>query len=321
MHRPTLAHRIEYLLARGLEAVITSLPERAADRAAARVGELVQRPLGIREAVVRANLRQAFPDADEESIRGIARAAYRHLGRETAATLRLARLSTEAIVERTEMVGWEEFACAAADGRGVVLASGHFGNWEIGAAAIAARGLPTSAIVKRQSNPLVDARFETTRRKLGIETIDRGAAPRRVPRALREGRVVGIVADQDASRAGVWVPFLGKLSSTHRGPALFALRFGAPVFAGAAIRIDAPEPRYRILLERVELLRTDSAEEDIMRLTAELAVRLERAIRLAPDQYFWFHRRWKTPVPAELDAPPTGTRRIGGEAVQLEKPR
>jgi Kdo2-lipid IVA lauroyltransferase/acyltransferase len=321
MDRPTLSHRVEYLLARGLEAGITLLPERAADRAAARIGALVQRPLGIRDAVVRANLRQAFPDADDASILRIARGAYRHLGRETAATLRLARFSPDAIIERTEVVGWEEFARSAAEGKGVVLASGHFGNWEIGGAAIAARGLPTSAIVKRQSNPLVNARFESTRRKLGIETIDRGAAPRRVPRALREGSVVGIVADQDASSAGIWVPFLGRLSSTHRGPALFALRFGAPVFAGAAIRIAAPQPRYRILLERVELERTGSAEADIVRLTAELAARLERAIRLAPEQYFWFHRRWKTPVPAELDPPPSGTTRIGGEAVQLEKPR
>jgi Kdo2-lipid IVA lauroyltransferase/acyltransferase len=298
-----LAHRAEYLLARTLEGSLTALPERAAERLAAALGSLLESPLAIRRATVLANLRRAFPEAGEPWIRVVASGAYRHLAREVASIARLARLTPAEIVARTRIEGWGELESALAERRGVILATGHFGNWEIGAAAIAARGVPTSAIVKRQSNPLVNAYLEATRRRLGVEPIYRSDAARLVPRALRAGRVIGIVADQDARAAGVWVPFFGVPSSTHRGPALFALRLGAPIFAGAAFRV-AGERRYRIVLERVLPRQSGSLAEDVAALTARLTERLEAAVRAAPDQYFWFHRRWKATPPAELTPEP-----------------
>jgi Kdo2-lipid IVA lauroyltransferase/acyltransferase len=315
MNRRALSHRIEYLLTRGLEAVVGALPARAADRLGEGIGASVHRPLGIRREVVLSNLQRAFPEATEAWIRSTAREAYRHLGRETAATMRLGGMSREQVVACTEMVGWDNFLAAVDEGRGLVLMTGHFGNWEMGAASIASRGVRMTAIVQPQSNALVTARLDATRHRLGVETINRDDAPRQVPRALRDGYVVGIVSDQDAWESGVWVPFFGVPSSTHRGPALFALRHGAPVFTIAAFRIPS-EMRYRIVLERVPVERTGALANDIVRLTAELAARLEAAIRLAPEQYFWFHRRWKTPPPAELSPASFGTssvQRVGAQ--------
>jgi KDO2-lipid IV(A) lauroyltransferase len=317
MRRSSYSHRIEYLLARGLEALVSAAPESVSDRFASRVGSAAHSPLGIRRATVEANLRRAFPNASEEWLNRTGRGAFRHLGREAAAMLRLARLDAAAIRARTDVEGWVEFEAAAREGRGAILATGHFGNWEIGAATVAARGLPMSAIVKRQSNPLVDARLDSTRRRLGVETIDQREAPRAVPRALRAGKVVGIVADQDAWDAGVWVPFFGHPSSTHRGPALFALRLGAPIFAAAAYRIPGAL-RYRVTFERVIPRRTDSLESDIVQLTADLTARLEAAIRMAPEQYFWFHKRWKSLPPTELPPGGPGTTFPGGAVIQLE---
>jgi KDO2-lipid IV(A) lauroyltransferase len=162
------------------------------------------------------------------------------------------------------------------------------------AASIAARGIPIEALVKRQTNRRVDARFESTRRGLGVQTIDLDEAPRKVPRALRAGRVIGMVADQDAGEGGVSVPFFGRPASAHRGPALFALRLGTPVFASAMHRLPGPGLAYEGTMERVPVERTGDLEADVRRLTAELAARLEAAVRKAPEQYFWFHRRWKS---------------------------
>lgn len=301
-----LSHRVEHLLVRGLDAAVGALPIEAADRIGGGIGALIHRPLGIRRAVVVSNLRRAFPDAAEAWVERTARAAYRHLGRETVAMMRLARLSRDEVLARTEVVGWPEFEAAAAEGRGLVLATGHFGNWEVGAAAIAARGLPTSAIVKGLRNRRLAERLDAARRGLGVETIAYRDAPRLVPRALRAGRVVGIVADQDAGGAGVWVPFFGVPASAHRGPALFALRLRAPLFAGAAFRLP-DGVRYRIVLERVPVPPAVRLEAGVANLTAELAARLEAAVRLAPDQYFWFHRRWKSAPPTELRSGVTGT--------------
>ena len=304
--RPTLAHRVEYLLARTLERSVSGLPERMADRLGAGIGRVVQSPLGIRQEVVEDNLRHAFPEADEAWIQRTVRAAYAHLGRESAAILRLSRLEPEAIVERTQTRGWDQLTGALDEGRGVLLVTGHFGNWEIAAAAVAARGLPIAAIVRRQGNLLVDARLDALRRRLGVETVSQRDAPSRVPRILRRNGVVGIVGDQDARRSGVWVPFFGRPASTHRGPALFALKLGAPVFACTARRLPGPEVRYEVSGERVPVERTGDLEADVQRVTADIAARLEAAIRAAPEQYFWFHRRWKSGPPPELASPPAG---------------
>jgi Kdo2-lipid IVA lauroyltransferase/acyltransferase len=287
------AHHAEYMLARSFERAVSALPERAADRLGRNLGRTLHR-LRIRRDVVDDNLRLAFPGKDGQWLAATARAAYEHLGREVVAMLRLSKLDDRAVIERTTMVGWEEFEEARNLGKGVILVTGHFGNWEIAAAAVASRGIPIAAIVRRQGNRLVDERLQELRRSLGVETIYQGQAPSRVPRILRANGVVGIVGDQDARRSGIFVPFLGRPASTHRGPALFAMRLGAPVFFCTARRLPASGFGYEVAGERVDVARTDDLDADVKALTAQLALRLERKVREDPAQYFWFHKRWKS---------------------------
>ena len=290
-HSP--AQRVEYALARSLEKAVSILPERAADRFGATIGRRIH-DLGIRRDTVDQNLRIAFPDATDEWIAKTRVAAYEHLGREAVAMLRLSKLDENAVIERTTPVGWDDLTNALSLGRGLILVTGHYGNWEIAAATVASRGIPIGAIVRRQGNRLVDERLQHLRRKLGVETIYQGQAPSRVPRLLRSNGVVGIVGDQDARRSGIFVPFFGRPASTYRGPALFALRLGAPVFSCIARRLPGPEVRYEVHGERVQFEPTGELDRDVNALTAELARRLEKEVRMAPEQYFWFHKRWKT---------------------------
>jgi KDO2-lipid IV(A) lauroyltransferase len=294
-HSP--AQRAEYALARSLEKAVSILPEGAADRFGATIGRRIH-DLGIRRDTVDGNLRIAFPDADSDWIEKTRLAAYEHLGREAAQMLRLSKLDEQAVIERTIPVGLDDLRDALSLGRGIILVTGHYGNWEIAAAAVASRGLPIGAIVRRQGNRLVDERLQQLRRNLGVETIYQGQAPSRVPRLLRSNGVVGIVGDQDARRSGIFVPFFGRLASTHRGPALFALRLGAPVFSCTARRMPGKDVRYEVRGERVEFERTGELDRAVSALTSELALRLEKEIRLAPEQYFWFHKRWKTQPPS-----------------------
>ncbi len=305
-------HRVEYALARTLEGAVASLPEGMADAFGARLGAAVHR-LGIRRKTVEQNLRLAFPEQTEAWRQDVCRRAYQHLGREAAAMLRLAKLDRQAVIDRTVTRGWDEMEGALSEGKGCILATGHYGNWEIAAAAVAARGVPISAIVRRQGNLLVDQRLDETRRRLGVETISQREAPGRVPRVLRRNGVVGIVGDQDARKAGVFVPFFGVPASTHRGPALFAIRFGAPVFACVARRLPGPGVRSGVAGTRVPEPRTGDVEAVVRARTAALAARLEASVREAPEQYFWFHRRWKSKPKSEPDGPQTGMPGAGGE--------
>ncbi|MQA88648.1 MAG: hypothetical protein GEU90_00230 [Gemmatimonas sp.] len=307
MDRISVQHRVEYALARAVEGTLSGLSTRAATRAGELLGRLVRSPLGIRRAVVEENLRRAFPEAEDVWIDRTTRAAYRHLGREVVAMIRFSTLDRDGVNATVEIddVLWQAVTDALTEGRGAIFATGHYGNWEMAAAAVAARGLPIEAIVKRQTNPLVNARIEMARRDLGVETVDMGEAAARVPRALRSGKTVGIVADQDARHSGVWVPFFGIPASTHRGPAIFALRLGAPLFSAVTRRL--PDGRYFLTGRRLDVRRMGSLEEDVERVTTELAQHLEEEIRLDPTQYFWFHKRWKTPPPEEPAARLSGT--------------
>ena len=112
------------------------------------------------------------------------------------------------------------------------------------------------------------------------------------------------MGDQDARRAGVFVPFFGRPASTHRGPAIFSLRFGAPAFACVARRLPGEDVRYRVSGAAVDVPRTGDLDADVVALTAALARRLEEEVRVAPEQYFWFHRRWKSRPPEPLTAGP-----------------
>jgi Kdo2-lipid IVA lauroyltransferase/acyltransferase len=310
--KPSLQHRGEYLLARALEGVLGRMPRSGAERAGEVLGSLVRRPLAIRREVVETNLRRAFPAADDAWIAATVAATYRHLGREVTAMLRLSALDRAAVRETVEIppATRADLDAALAEGKGVILATGHYGNWEMAAAGVAARDIPLDAVVKRQSNRLVDARIQQARRALGVETIDMREAPRRIPRSLLTGRAIGIVADQDAGGSGVPVPFFGVPASAHRGPALFALRFGSPLFAAVARRL--PDGHYLLDGERIDTSRTDSLEADVRRVTSALAAHLEGEIRKDPAQYFWLHKRWKTRLPEEHPSEVSGTKMHGG---------
>ena len=295
--RATAAHRLEYLLFRAAAGLGLALGEAGAARLGGVLGGLAYRPLGIRRELVERQLRESFPERDDDWVRATARAAYVHLGREGFALLRLASLDPEEVRARTEIEGLDRFLDAVERGRGVVLVTGHLGNWEIGGSALAVRGVPLDVVAQRQHNPLFDRAITWARERLGMRVIERGRAPKEGLRALRQGRVVAFVADQDARRAGVFVPFFGRLASTHRGPALLALRTGAPLFLGSALRV--PGGGYRIRLEEIAVETTGEMDDVVARWTAAFTARLEAAIREAPEQYFWFHRRWKTRPPEE----------------------
>jgi len=296
--RPTLAHRAEYLLLRVVIGFSGLLGERGAERLGSALGRLAYRPLGIRRELVESQLRASFPERGEDWIRRTAAASYAHLGREGLAMLRLAAASPEEVRARTQIEGLERLLEAVAAGKGVVLVTGHLGNWEIGGAALAVRGVPIDVVAQRQSNPLFDRLVVETRERLGMRVIPRGRATRDGVRSLRAGRVVAFVADQDAKRAGAFVPFFGRLASTHRGPALLALRTGAPLFVALGM-VRTPEGGYRARVEEVVVDREGEVDDVVYRMTAAFTARLEEGVRAAPDQYFWHHRRWKSRPPEE----------------------
>jgi KDO2-lipid IV(A) lauroyltransferase len=246
--------------------------------------------------VVESQISQAFPEKDEKWVRRTAIASFEHVGRESAAVAPIVRRGLDEVRRRLVVFeGREEMEAAVARGRGVVVASAHFGNWEFAGSTLAASGWPVDAVMQRLGNRHLNRYVEHMRGKLGMGLIDRVGAWDRLTESLAAGRVVAFVADQDARHRGVFVPFFGRPASTHKAPALLALRTGAPFFVGGVHRIGRQQ--YHAWLVRLDPVDGLGTREQIIDLTRRWLAEVELRVRLFPEQYFWHHRRWKTQPP------------------------
>jgi KDO2-lipid IV(A) lauroyltransferase len=294
MSRPvTIAHRLEYAGLRTAVAALSALRWRRASSLGGALGRLGYSPFGVRRRVVERQIAAAFPDWDAKRVAAVARGAYDHLGRlavETALMPALGQSGVRDLVSRT--AGWELLERACAEKRGAVLITGHFGNWELAGAYIAARGVPVDVIVRRMSNPIFDRYLNQTRADLGMAVVYDAEAVRRTTRSLKEGRAVGFLADQGVlNLASTYVPFFGRPAKTPRGPAVFTLRYHVPTLFVAAVR--QPDGRFHLSFENVPYEETGDRERDVDGIVASYTRILEGLVRETPEQYFWQHRRWK----------------------------
>lgn len=290
---PTFAHRVEYAALRAMAAVLRPFGWRAASAVGDAVGALVYRPFRVRADRVERAIRACFPALDEAQVRATARESYRSIGRVMFESVFLSRASRDEVRAAFAGVeGREVLDAAMAQGRGVILASGHLGNWELTAAWLSIFGYPVDGIAMHMANPLADRFFQRTRERLGMRVIWDDRAVREVPRALQAGHTIGFMSDQSAKGlAATVVPFFGRPARTPRGAAVFALRGDVPIVFVATLR--QPDGRYVQRFEAVPVMRTGDREADVLATVQRYTDVLERLVRAHPGQYFWQHRRWK----------------------------
>ena len=288
----------ESLMVQAVAAGIGVMPWRLSLNVGAALGDAV-RIAGMRRAVAAGNLAQAFPEWSLEERERVLADHYRELGRVACEYVRLPELAHAAPGEVIAQVHGMEHLIAAHDaGRGALLVTGHFGNFELGAAYLGRRH-PVDMVVKPLANPGVQAWIAERRRRAGVGMIPLGAGVRRVFEALRQNRWVALLADQDAKSRGVFVPFLGRPSSTPVGPAEIALRTGAPLIMGFMHRRADGRHELEVL---PPLLASETDGDPALLLTARHAACLEAWIRRHPANWLWLHRRWKSAPPAAESA-------------------
>ncbi len=290
------SHVVETALLRGLAGMLGALPRPAALGFGAAIGAAAG-AIGLRRRVARANLALAFPEREPAWRERVLRDHYLELGRTAADYARLPRL---AAAPRDEVFSrWENehhMHDAHAHGRGVIMLTGHFGNFELYAASMS-RVRPIAILVKPLSNPGAEEWTSAMRRACGVELLPIGLGVRGAVRRLRAGGILAMVADQDARRDGVFVPFFGRLASTPTGPAWLSLATGAPIVFGTCLR--GPDGRYEARLTPPLLPQGDAGDSEAVRaLTARHTAMLEAAVRERPESWFWLHKRWKTAPPA-----------------------
>ncbi|MEZ5338991.1 MAG: hypothetical protein R3F46_12105 [bacterium] len=197
-----------------------------------------------------------------------------------------------AMIEEVE--GLEAFREAADRGQGVIAIGMHYGNWEVVAAWITCNVRTMHAVGKKQSDPFFTNIAFPWRAKFGVQNIYAGKqANSAILKALRDGDILGLVADVNGGTTGVFVPFCGIPASTVPGPGVLAVRSGAPMFLVFSRRI-APG-RHKLHIRQVDL---SGIAEDRAQAQLDVLQRVNDAYELAisqdPTQWLWGHKRWKT---------------------------
>jgi KDO2-lipid IV(A) lauroyltransferase len=205
---------------------------------------------------------------------------------------RLPDATREWILGHFDLAGFEHLEAARAAGQGAILALPHLGNWDFAGAYLAARGVPLVAVAEVVDPPRLFEWFVATRRRLGIDVVALGPdSAARLTRALHENRVVCLLCDRDLAGNGVRVEFFGEETTVPGGPAMLALRTGAPLLPGAVYFAPAHGHTARIG-DPVPAERRGRLRADVERVTADLVRRMEDAIRRAPEQWLLMQPNW-----------------------------
>ncbi|HKR01025.1 MAG TPA: lysophospholipid acyltransferase family protein [Pyrinomonadaceae bacterium] len=286
---------LEYATARAVLTGLGWLPRRmavAAGQGLARVA------YGLSDRLRRTgfrNLELAFPEMEETERARIVRGCFKNLGRLLGEFSQLHRATSESLHRIIECRGLENLKAAQAEGRGVILFTGHLGAWELSSFALSAFGYPINFLVRRIDNPLVEGMIERTRTRFGNRSIDKRAAMRPMLRTLRSGGTLGILVDLNTQpHEGIFVNFFGIPASTTSGLATLALHTGAavlPVF----IPWDEERQRFTLYIDPpLTVEPSGDQKKDVEQLTSLFTSVVESYVRRFPEQWLWIHKRWNT---------------------------
>lgn len=193
-----------------------------------------------------------------------------------------------------EVEGVEHMENALDQGHGVIGLCAHFGSWEVFASASAKMGMPANVVARQQKDPRLEKWIDSIRTNSGLKMITRGKNPVQMLRCLRRGELLALLTDLDTRSAeGIFVDFFGRPAYTPIGPFLLARRTGARIIHGLCYREGINRLVFRFS-ESWEVPRTENEEADIRWAVERASKYLEDRIRECPEQWAWFHKRWKT---------------------------
>lgn len=232
---------------------------------------------------------------DQSEAEAMVRASFINMGKNFMEVLYMPALNKENFPRHIEIDHLERMEAALAEKKGVVVLTGHVGNWEWLSAAFTMNDMPVSAIAKQQPNMDYTNALNDLRATINVEIFSRGTSELlSAAKALKKGRILGFLADQDAGPGGAFIEFLGKTASTPMGAAVFAKKFNSPIIPAFILR--QPDGHHKVVIG--EILRyedTGDSDKDLFDLTYKMTKILEKIILDNPTQWLWFQKRWNTP--------------------------
>ena len=276
----------------GIRLVSKKTPEEA-EKFGIRLGRVLYAVAKKRRQTCLSNLQLAFPEMPEPERVDLARRVFEHYGIVTADFLRAEKRTDQEILDSIEVEGFEKLATALAKGKGALMITGHLGNWERAAAWVALQGYELLVVARAVRHAELNQLVNSLRARQGTSVVERGQAARPIIEALRKNGVVAILPDQntDPDIDGIFVPFFGKPAGTVLGPGVIAERTGADAISVVCVRTGPC--RYKIIVGDV-LVPEPGYERKGEGMIRAVNAALEKVIREYPEQWLWFHDRWKS---------------------------
>lgn len=283
---------LEYIPLRIMMEIITCIPYRIVTGISKVVGFLLYYLMPASRKVALINLKQALPEKSYKERKKIARRSIENMVMTFAEFIKSSRMSDKAILKRIEVVGIEKFDNALKDKKGIIVITGHIGNWEYIAFYFGIKKYKPYVLVRPLDNPKLDKYLDAWRVKRGSICVDRRGDLRKIFSALKENSPVAFLCDQNYIE-GVYVDFFGYLAATASGPIAMAMKTGSPVI----IMHDIPDRKGRhkiMILDVFEIEKKETKEETIIHNTQRYTKVLEEIIRKYPEHWLWVHPRWNT---------------------------
>jgi KDO2-lipid IV(A) lauroyltransferase len=240
------------------------------------------------------HLKMAYPSKTSEEIRRILKGVFEHFGMILIEILSLPRkIRRYNYTKYVEVKGINLIDEGLKNGKGVIIISAHFGNWELAGYIMSMLGYQLNSVARFMPNPLVDSLLNYSRRYQGQKIIYNKNAIKDMMKALKNNKPLAMIVDQDARSGGIFVDFMGIKSSTIPSPALLHLRFNSPIILFTCYRSKTNRFYYTLSFEKCVLPEMKSNKE-VEQITQSYTYQIENAIHKRPEQWMWLHRRWKT---------------------------
>ena len=277
-------HKITYYFLGFISNLVTKLSLRTQIIISQNIASVLYHYIPKRKNVAIKNIQTAFPKCSDIWVANTLKKCYKFFAYNFIQFLALPK-STDSI--KIQINGQTALDNAIEQGKGVILISSHFGPWEILGHWLGVNNYQLRGVAHKQKNKGANRFFEEKRQLSGIKHIYRKVGMDVFYNILEEKKILGLVSDQDAKNKGIFINFFNKPASTHKGAAIFHLNTNAPMIYGICIQTGFQE-------YKIELIPITSVKNTIEDIIQEYTLTLERIIQKYPEQYFWFHNRWKT---------------------------